>query len=498
MEIKAIHGRLESVAADTVIVNLFSGVTEPGGATGALDRALGGAISELIAQGDLTGKAGEVFALYPRGAIAAKRVLVSGLGDRDAFDVEAARRAAGAAARKARSLGAEVIASVVHGAGVGGLEAEAAAQATAEGMLLGLYRYEAKKQEPGKSQPQQLLLVEADESRLEEVSRGAETARAISAGVSLARDLVNGPSNVVIPEYLAASARAIAEEHAMSVFVGDRAWAEAQEMGAFAAVSQGTAREPQFIVLEHNPGGSDEQPVVLVGKGLTFDTGGISIKPALNMQNMISDMGGAGAVLGTMKAVGELGLARRVIGIAACTENMPDGAAFRPGDVLTASNGKTIEVVNTDAEGRLVLADALVHAAGLKPSAVVNLATLTGACVVALGSDTAAGLFGNDDALRDQLLKAADASSERAWPLPIYPEHSEAIKSRVADMKNSGGRPGGASTAAAFLKEFVSYPWAHLDIAGMALSDKGHAYAAKGASGYGVRLLTSWLRSLPA
>jgi len=500
VKIEVVTGQLQEAAADTLIVNLFEGVTAPGGATGAVDAALDGAISELIKLGDLKGKTGECTVVYPRsngGTVGASRVLVVGLGKRDEFDAETARRAAGVAAARARKLGAKKVATVVHGAGVGGLAAAEAAAATAEGTLLALYRYDAPKQD--KSEAMELAgfsLVEHDEAKAAEMAPAVEAVQAISRGVYLARDLVNGPSNSVTPEYLGDVAVGLANEHGFGVTVGDRVWAEEHDMGAFLAVSAGTARDPAFIVLEHKPEGAEGEPVVLVGKGMTFDTGGISLNPAANMQNMISDMGGAGAVLGTMKAVGELNLNRHIVGIAVCTENMPDGAAYRPGDVLTASNGKTIEVTNTDAEGRLVLADALVYAERFKPAAVVDLATLTGACVVALGEDTCAGLFSNDDSLRDGILAAADRTFERAWQLPLYSEFSKAMESDVADLRNSSaGRAGGASTGAAFLKEFVDYPWVHLDIAGMAYSGKARDYIPKGASGYGVRLLVDWLRN---
>jgi leucyl aminopeptidase len=267
-------------------------------------------------------------------------------------------------------------------------------------------------------------------------------------------------------------------------------------MGAFLAVAQGAGEPPAFIVLEHNAERSDLPTVVLVGKGITFDTGGISLKPGDRMWEMKSDMGGAAAVLGAMDVVGRLGLPLRVIGITPCTENMPDAAAYRPADVITAGNGKTIEIISTDAEGRMVLADALVYAAQYEPAAVIDLATLTGACVVALGSGVAAGIFCNDDGLRDGLLAAADATYERLWPLPLYEDYRRSINSEVADMKNSGGRFGGVGTSAVFLREFTSYPWAHLDIAGVALAEKPGDYAPVGGTGFGVRLLVDYLRRL--
>jgi leucyl aminopeptidase len=266
-------------------------------------------------------------------------------------------------------------------------------------------------------------------------------------------------------------------------------------MGAFLAVAKGAGEPPKFITLEHNSDRHDLATIVLVGKGITFDTGGISIKPGERMSEMKSDMGGAAAVLGAMKTVAMLDLPLRVIGITPCTENMPDANAYRPADVITASNGKTIEIISTDAEGRMVLADALVYARRYEPQAVIDLATLTGACVIALGKGMAAGLFSTDDTLRDRLVAASKATHERVWPLPLWDDYKNAIKSNVADMKNSGGRFGGVATSAIFLKEFTDYPWVHLDIAGVALSEKDDSYTPAGGVGYGVRLLVEFLRS---
>jgi leucyl aminopeptidase len=496
MDIHVAQGAFESSAADTLIVNLFEGVTAPGGATGAVDRALGGAISDLIAGGDLKGKAGEVAVLYPRGAIPARRVLIVGLGKSDSFDLEGARRAAAAGLKRARDLNAKQVATIAHGAGIGGLDAAAAAQATIEGSLLATYLFDAQKQKEPANTIESLTLVTNNADQLEALARGVQDAEAIAAGVWLARDLVNRPPNVATPTHLAEAARGIAGRHGLGVTVGDRAWAAERKMGAYLAVAQGAGEPPQFIVLEHNADRADLPTVVLVGKGVTFDTGGISIKPSDRMWEMKSDMGGAAAVLGAMEVVGRLNLPLRVIGITPSTENMPDAGAYRPADVITASNGKTIEIISTDAEGRMILADALVYAEQYKPDAVIDLATLTGACVVALGDNVAAGIFCNDDGLRDRLLAAADASYERLWPLPLYDDYRRKINSEVADMKNSGGRFGGVGTSAVFLREFTNYPWAHLDIAGMALAEKAGDYTPTGGTGFGVRLLVEYLRRL--
>lgn len=498
MQLNIVQGNIQESQADTLVVNLFEGVTQPGGATAALDRALNGAISEMIASGDLTGKAGEVGVVYTRGAIPAKRVLVAGLGKQEAFDLEAARRASAGALKRARDLNARDVATIVHGAGIGELEITHAAQATVEGALLALYTFDLFKSQPEtRGEIQTLAVVEVDGSKIAAIESGARLANEIAAGVYLTRDLVNTPPNVATPTKLAAVAQEIADAYGMQITIGDRQWAEEHKMGAFLGVAKGTKEPPRFIVLEHNPRQADLDTIVLVGKGITFDSGGISIKPSDGMETMKSDMAGAAAVLGTMKVVGMLNLPLHVIGITPCTDNMPDGAAYHPADVLTASNGKTIEIISTDAEGRLILADALVYAGQFQPKAVIDLATLTGACVVALGSWTAAGIFCTADSLRDKLLAAGTTTHERLWPLPLYDDYKKSIKSATADMKNTGGRSGGVGTSAIFLKEFTDYPWAHLDIAGMALIDRSQEtpYTPAGGTGYGVRLLVEFLRN---
>ncbi len=496
MDLKVTHGRIQDSPADTLIVNLFDDVQIPGGATGALDQALDGAIRDLITAGDLSGKAGETAVLYPRGAVAAQRVLVVGLGKREGFDLEGVRQAAAAGIKRARDLKAKNVATIVHGAGIAGLPGSAAAQATVEGTLLALYAFDAARQNPETPHAiDSLTIVEVDAAKVGEIEQGLATAVALNAGVTLARDLVNMPPNVATPQKLADAATQIAETHHMNLTVGGRKWAARHNMGAFLAVAQGAGFPPKFIVLEHNADREDLPTIVLVGKGITFDTGGISIKPSEHMEAMKSDMGGAAAVLGAMKTVGMLDLPLRVIGITPCTENMPDAHAYRPADVITASNGKTIEIISTDAEGRLVLADALVYAQRYQPTAVIDLATLTGACVVALGAGMGAGLFSNDDGLRDRLLAASQSTHERLWPLPLWDDYQQAIKSNVADMKNTGGRMGGVGTSAIFLKHFTDYAWAHLDIAGMALADREKGYIPAGGVGFGVRLLVEFLQN---
>jgi len=488
MQTIVLHERLEAARADALIVHLFAGMSRPGGSAGAIDRALGGMIGTLAERGDLKPDLGEVGVLFPTSGIAAPRVIVVGLGEIQKLDVEAVRRATAEAARRARDLGALRVATVTHGAGVGRLAPADAARATVEGARLGLYRY-------GRDHGvETLVLVEAEADRIEALQDGVRWGEATADGVELARELVNRPPNVATPAHLAEVAEGLARDHGFAITVGDRAWAAAQGMGAFLGVARGAGFEPRFIVLEHDPTRGKEPPLVLVGKGVTFDSGGVSIKGREGMGAMKSDMAGAAAVLGAMRALGRMRSPRRVVALVPATENMLDAHAYRPADVLTAANGVTIEIVSTDAEGRLLLADALVYAQRLQPKAVVDLATLTGACVVALGRGTAAGRFANDEALGARVDAAAAATHERVWPLPLWPEYLDDLKSDVADLKNSSGKAqGGASVAAAFLQRFVDYPWAHLDIAGMALRDDTRGYQVKGATGFGVRLLVHWV-----
>jgi leucyl aminopeptidase len=342
---------------------------------------------------------------------------------------------------------------------------------------------------------ERVTLVVSSEDLVAPVREGAWAGEQIAAAVKWARDLVNQPANYATPSVLADEARRMAKSHGLKFQALGPADMRSLGMGALLGVAQGSDQEPRFIILEHNPRGEDTPPIVLIGKGLTFDSGGISIKPSDGMEKMKDDMGGGAAVFGAMQVIAALKVPRRVIGLVPATENLPSGSAYKPGDVLKALTGKTIEVISTDAEGRLILADALGYAQRYQPLAAIDLATLTGACVVALGIQ-AAGLFCNDDSLAARIEAAGKATGEKVWRMPLWEEYAKLIKSDVADMKNSGGRWGGAITAALFLSKFAEkMPWAHLDIAGPALIDEEEVpYQPKGATGYGVRLLVQMVR----
>jgi len=496
VEIKVKSGEIQRENGELIVVNLFEGVTEPGGATDAVDKALGGQIRRLIADGDFKGQAQETALLYPSGGIPAKRVLVVGLGKEEKFDLEAIRIAAATAAKRVRDLRVKSFSTVVHGAGRGGIGLSEATQAIVEGTELALYQFKELKTEP-EDDPKQvndMTFVVFDDDKRPQVETAVETGRKIVAGVHLARDLVNRPANYATPAILAEHARQVASEFNLACQVLDEDQMAELGMGALLGVAQGSDEPAKFIILEHNAKRNDLDTIVLVGKGSTLDAGGISLKNREGMEDMKGDMGGAAAVLGALRTVAALELPLHVVGLMPATENLPSGKAYKPGDVVRAMNGKTIEVVNTDAEGRMILADALVYAARYRPQAVIDLATLTGAIVIALGHH-AIGLFSNDDPLTDRLLAAGQTSYERLWRMPLFQEYGEQLKSDVADLKHVGGRPAGAITAAFFLSKFVGeFPWAHLDIAGANTSDEDKPYKPKWATGVGVRLLTQFLR----
>ncbi len=500
MEVKIINSIIQSTTADAILVGLFEGVA-PAGATSAVDKALNGAISELLRTNDFRGKLNEVAVIYSRGAIPAPRVIVVGLGKVEDVLLDRIREASATGARKARELGCKSIAASVFGAEQA--ELSLAAQAVVEGALLGLYRWRINHTTAVERGDIELItVVESDAAKIGAIEAGVRAGHAVAAGVYRARDLVNQSPNVMTPAGLANAAQAMAKEVGVKCTVHDLDWIKSQNMNSYLAVAQGSDNPPKFIELEYN--GSDAAPIVFVGKGLTFDSGGISLKPADGMEDMRDDMGGAAAVIGAFEAIAKLKLPLHLVGLIAATENLPGGHATRPADVVRARNGKTIEIVNTDAEGRLTLADALSYAADFHPQAVIDLATLTGACVVALGENVAAGYFANDDRLAQKVEAASKVSGEKLWRMPLYPDYRDKVRTDYADLKNTGGAKGGVGSSAVFLQEFTSYPWAHWDIAGMVLDKVGTTslyphthppHILRGATGFGVRALVSFARN---
>lgn len=496
MQIEVTTGAIQAQTAQAIVINLFEDVKEPDGATGAVDEALNGQIRALLAGGDFRGKRNEIAVLYPNGAIPAQRVLLVGLGQAEKFTLDGARQAAASAARKARDLGVTHLHTVLHGAGKGGLDPEQAAEAIVEGTLLGLYRFHELKTKLDEARPdlETLTLVEAVAKRKSAVKAGARAGQALAESVNLARDLVMRPSNVATPGHIAEVSRQMAGAVGLTCTVLEKEELTTLGMGALLSVNQGGNEPARLVVLEHNAGHTDLPTIALVGKGITFDTGGISLKPGQGMERMKGDMGGAAAVVGALRAAARLDLPLHVVGLLPLTENMPDAQATKPGDVVKSLKGLTIEIINTDAEGRLVLADALTYAGTFAPAAVLDIATLTGARMVALGAYAIAAM--GDDALIARLQTAGQATGERVWQLPLFEEYHESLKSDVADVKNTGGREAGTITAACFLSKFTpdDVPWVHLDIAGLEFIEKDQPYVPKGPTGQGVRLLVEFLR----
>jgi leucyl aminopeptidase len=454
-----------------------------------LDQATGGALGRLFAAGDFSGKKDEVALIYPPGAAA--RVLLVGLGKADEVSRAALRRAASTAGKRARSIGVPSAAFHLPAEARGPVTPADAGQAIGEGLAQGAWQYTEMKRPPEDRKPalERMELLAPDAADL--VAEGHRRGAAIGAGQTLARGIQVLPGNVCTPSYVARTAEEIAGRHGFGVTVLDKAAIVREGMGALMAVAQGSAEEPRFIALEYR--GAEGAPVVLVGKGVTFDTGGISIKPAQNMEDMKYDMSGGAAVLGTFEVLGRLKPPVHVVGLIPSTENMPSGTAVKPGDVVTSLLGKTIEIINTDAEGRLILCDALAYARRYRPACVLDIATLTGAIVVALGH-TATGVMGTDDRLLEEVRSAGERAGERVWPLPLWEEYRDLMKSDIADVKNAGGRPAGSISAGWFLREFVDgFPWAHLDIAGTAYTDREDATRVKGPTGVGVRLFSEFV-----
>jgi leucyl aminopeptidase len=457
-----------------------------------LNKQFKNQLSPLLESGDFKGKEGESTVVYPGKAAGSKRLLLVGLGEKKKATLESFRRAAATAAKRSRSLKVRSIAFEVP---ANMQEKRDSLFALAEGAFLSLYRYNKylTKDNEEKPSPEELIFCSLESSVATIAPQILVRAQTLCEATFLARDLQNAPANEIYPETLAKAAKDSADKNGYSVTILDEFEIKELGMGGIVGVSQGSARPPRFIILEY--GNPAKKPVVLVGKGVTFDTGGISIKPAASMAEMKMDMSGAAAVIGTFEAVSRLRLPVHIVGLIPAVENMPSGTSMRPGDILKHFNGKTSEVDNTDAEGRLILADALAYADKYKPSAVIDLATLTGACVVALGH-YATGMMGNDDTLMKTLKLAGEKTYERVWRLPMFDEYEKLIKSDVADVKNVGGRWGGAITAAWFLKKFIGdYKWTHLDIAGTAILEENLDYAPRGGSGVGVRLLTEFLKN---
>jgi leucyl aminopeptidase len=477
----------EKLRTGLLVLPVFAG----GALSATTDDASQGRLAKLIAS-DLDEKAGSTLLLHGVDGIAAERILAVSLGKAEKYGDTGWNAALASAAKAIKNTPSRDSAFVIdHGALPTGRSLPWALRQASRILAEGAYHFEApraeKKETPARGVESLAFILAAQPSPAMEAA--VQEGAAIAEGMALAKDLGNFGANVCTPAYLADTARALGKQFKFDVEVLDRAAIEQLGMGAFLAVARGARQEPRFIVLDYRGGQTGAKPVVLVGKGITFDSGGISLKPGAEMDEMKYDMCGAASVIGVFKTIARLALPINVIGLVPATENMPGGDATRPGDVVTSLSGQTIEILNTDAEGRLVLCDALTYAERFKPDCVIDIATLTGACIIALGK-IPSGLLANDDELAAELVRRGQSSGDRVWQLPLWEEYQEALKSNFADMANVGGRPGGTITAAAFLSRFArNYKWAHLDIAGTAWIGGD----AKGSTGRPIALLAEFL-----
>ena len=478
---------LIQIKTDLLVVNLFEGVKEMEGATDAADKALGGLIRKLLKAGEISGELGKVTLIHCQGKLAAERIAVVGLGKREDFGLDEVRVAAAAAIRTAKKIKARTLAT-----------ATTAAQATVEGSILGDYKFKGYTTDKEKIQNlnstiKELIIVEKDKQKAKEMVEGVKIGQVLAEAANRARDLVNGPANKITPTYLANYAKKMASSIGYQCRILDP---KQIGMGALWSVAQGSREPARVVVIRSKPAKTNSKPIVLIGKGVTFDSGGISLKPSKKLWEMKMDMAGAAAVIEAMRAIKLLGIKKEVMAIIPLAENMPDGGASRPGDVVTSLSGKTIEIISTDAEGRMLLADAITYARKEKAGKIITVATLTGGCVIALG-DVASGVMSNNDELVNSFMDVSENTGEKMWRLPLYKEYKDYIKSDVADMKNSSETgKASPSSGGVFLQNFVEdTPWVHVDIAGTAYLSKSRGYLGEGATGVPVRTLVEFVKA---
>ena len=493
MEFKIKNISVTDIKSDILIINLFENTMLPGGATGAVDNELSGVISNFVIKKEgFNGQFGKMYVLPVPNHKNLTKVLIVGLGKRDDFNLNKLRELCSKVIQKIKTMdNVKTVVSMLHGAGCAGFNVYDCAKTVIEGTMIGgLYtdKYKSDAKEPVKT----FIIAESDSSKFAKAQEGFERGLLIGDTVNYARELINAPAELVTPEFLANIASDLDLDE---VKIYEKKDIINMQMGAFMAVSQGSANAPRFIHMEYIPK-KPKKKIVLIGKGITFDAGGLNLKPATSMMTMKDDMSGAAAVLSIMRNIRKFKPNAEVHALIAACENMPSGSAYKQGDIVTAMNGKTIEIDNTDAEGRLTLADALCYAQQLNPDVIIDIATLTGAVSVALGGVSSA-ILGNHEELIQKLIKCGTQGGERLWEMPMFPEYFENLKSEVADMRNSGTRGGGTSAAALFLKNFVKdeTPWAHIDIAGTAVIDRAILENPKGATGVGVRTLINYILS---
>ncbi|MCX5750598.1 MAG: leucyl aminopeptidase [Candidatus Saganbacteria bacterium] len=500
MKVRVETSSIVTYQCDLIAVNLFEGVKVPTGATKAVDKALGGYISKLIKNGEITGKKEEATLIDTQGKIPAKRVVVVGLGKKEELDLEGIRRVSASIIKTAKHVKAKKVASVVHGAGSGGVSPVEGAQALVEGALLAEYHFEgyAKVKEGDRFfRVEQFVILEIAPEKARQLKPGVEKGSIVSEAVNNARELVNAPANLVTPNYIARYSVAKAKEVGIHCKVLDAPQIKEKGMLSFYSVAKGSDEKEKMVILRWNGDKKSKEWLGLIGKGVTFDSGGISIKPSNKMWEMKTDMAGAAACLEAMIAIAKLKVKSNVLAVLPFAENMPDGRAQKPGDVIGSLSGKTIEIISTDAEGRMVLADAVTYAKQLGATKLVDVATLTGACTVALG-DVASGIMGNDDYMIEAFKRAGEKTGERVWQLPLYEEYKEYSKSDVADIKNCTEMgKASASIGGLFVQLFVeNTPWIHIDIAGTAYLDRERGYYLRGATGIPVRSLIEFISNV--
>jgi leucyl aminopeptidase len=495
MQVDAKAGRAEAESAEMLVLAHCEGETLSKPDAFALDKMLGGSLRGLLQTSEFEGRVGEVLIYHTHGKVPAKRLLFVGLGKKTSLTLDAIRQAMGHAIKRVRQAKAGSCTAVMPAITPRGHSPQDVVQAMAEGAILGNYQFTAYRSDNGTPiDVERMTVLCTQKAQLRQLTEGIRRGVATAEATVLVRDLCNHPSNVMTPSRIANEAKKVAKEEALTLKILEQRDMEQLGMGALLGVARGSHEPPKFIILEYNGSKKkDERPVVFIGKTVTFDTGGISLKPAENMEHMKADMTGGAEVLASVRAAARLRLPLRLISILPVAENMPGGRAMKPGDIVKTLSGKTVEVQNTDAEGRLILADALAYAQRYNPAALVDIATLTGACVVALGQ-FAIGMFGTDEKLKAQIRKSGQTAGERVWEMPLWDEYFEQLRSDVADMRNIGGRGGGMITAALFLSKFAGDgPWVHIDIASTDWSERERAYIPKGPTGIGTRLLIQYL-----
>ncbi len=498
MKVEVEKDSLLNVEAESLVISIFENIEDSKHLIDEIDKKLDGTIKERIEIGDFKGKIGEISIIYTHNKIPTKRILLIGLGKKEELDYEKIRRINGIVIKKIRNSEVKKYKIWLMGSEKPDLKVEQIAQAIIEGAILGNYKFYRHKTE----KLEEIKLIEeitvVYNDLIDEIKNGVRTGQIIAEATNFTKDLTNEPANIATPTYIAEQTKLMADELGIKCTIFGEKEIEEMKMGSFLSVAKGSNEPCKLVVLDYNPK-QNLETIVLIGKGITFDTGGISIKPAMGMWEMKQDMAGAAAVIGTLKAIAQLKIPLHIVGITPLTENTPGGKDPNlPGDIVKSRKGKTIEILHTDAEGRLILIDALDYANEFKPKIVLDIATLTGACAVALGI-YASGLFTTDDDLAEKLIKAGEETQERLWRLPLWEDHEKIMESKIADVRNinpSRKDGAGASNAAGFLKHFIGdYRWAHIDIAGTDLVSKGKDYTPLGASGVGVRLFVQFIKN---